>query len=142
MALAWRVSEEEFLKSVDAVNNLKIRAGYGRTGNTAINPYATLDLLTPMKTVFGKTTYTTYHPSSYYNFGLQRETTDQYNAGFYLCLWNNRLRLTADFYYKNTYNLLNTVDLSGSSGYISTKYRNDDEQGFDLQLDAAFRRQL
>ena len=107
------------------------------TGNTAISPYATLDLLTPEKTVFNKELYTIYHPSSKYRFGLVWETTEQWNVGIDYGMWRDRLRLTADFYWKNTYDLLNTVELPGSSGYTDgTKnigtMRN---WGVELQLD-------
>ncbi len=137
MALAWRISEEEFMKNVSVINNFKLRAGWGMTGNTAISPYATLDLLTPEKTVFNKELYTIYHPSSKYRFGLVWETTEQWNVGIDYGMWRDRLRLTADFYWKNTYDLLNTVELPGSSGYTDgTKnigtMRN---WGFELQID-------
>ena len=137
MALAWRISEEEFMKNVSIINNFKLRAGWGMTGNTAISPYATLDLLTPEKTVFNKELYTIYHPSSAYRFGLVWETTEQWNVGVDYGMWRDRLRLTADFYNKNTYNLLNTVELPGSSGYTNgTKNIGTMlNYGFEMQLD-------
>ena len=138
IALAWRVSEEGFMKKAQAVNNLKLRVGYGVTGNPAISPYETLDLLTPAKTIFDKTAYTIYHPSSYYRFGLSWETTAQFNVGIDLGLFRDRLRVTADYYYKNTYDLLSTVDLPSSSGYISgTKNIGTMiNQGMEIQIDA------
>lgn len=138
VALAWRISEEGFMKNVTFINNLKLRVGYGVTGNPAISPYETLDLLTPSKTIFDKTAYTIYHPSSYYRFGLLWETTAQYNVGVDLGLFKDRLRVTADYYYKDTYDLLSTVDLPSSSGYISgTKNIGTMiNQGFEIQIDA------
>lgn len=138
VALAWRIKEESFLKDVDIIHNLKLRAGYGESGNTAISPYSTFDLLTPMSTVFGKDAYQFYHPSSYFNFALRWETTAQWNFGLDLGLWKNRFRLTADYYMKKTYDLLNSVELPESSGFISgTKnigiMMNN---GFEFQADA------
>lgn len=138
VALAWRINDEPFLRNIDIVNNLKLRVGYGESGNTAISPYATLDLLTPMSTIFGKDAYQLYHPSSYFNYALRWETTAQWNFGLDLGLWNNRFRLTADYYLKNTYNLLNSVELPESSGFISgTKNIGTmKNRGFEFQADA------
>lgn len=136
-ALAWRLNEEPFMKDIKAISNLKLRAGYGESGNTAISPYATLDLLTPMSTIFGKDAYQIYHPSSYFNFALIWETTAQWNYGIDLGLWKNRFRLTADYYQKTTYNLLNNVELPESSGFISGTKNNGvmKNRGFEFQLD-------
>ncbi|NGM61799.1 TonB-dependent receptor [Sphingobacterium sp. SGG-5] len=137
-AFAWRVKEESFLKDIDIINNLKLRAGYGESGNTAISPYATLDLLTPMSTIFGKEEYQLYHPSSFFNHALKWETTAQWNFGIDIGMWQNRLRLTADYYIKNTYDLLNNVELPESSGFISgTKNIGEmRNKGFEFQADA------
>lgn len=138
-ALAWRASEEGFIKNnIKFINNLKFRVGYGSTGNTAIEPYATMDLLTAGDAVFGKTVVPRNTPSNKYAYGLIWETTDQFDAGVDLGLWRDRIRITADYYYKNTYNLLNTVDLPNSSGYINgTKNIGTMmNKGFEFQLDA------
>lgn len=138
-ALAWRASEEGFIKNnIKFINNLKFRVGYGSTGNTAIEPYATMDLLTAGDAVFGKTVVPRNTPSNKYAYGLIWETTDQFDAGVDLGLWRDRIRITADYYYKNTYNLLNTVDLPNSSGYMNgTKNIGTMmNKGFEFQLDA------
>lgn len=138
VAVAWRMKEEGFLKDVSAINNLKIRAGFGSTGNTAISPYATMELLTSGGTVFGKELVVRNTPPNTYSFGLIWETTNQFDAGIDLGLWNDRLSLTADYYYKHTFNLLNSVDLPNSSGYIkgTKNIGTMMNQGFELQLDA------
>ncbi len=137
IALAWRVSEEGFMENVSFINNLKLRLGYGQTGNPAISPYQTLDLLTPQPVIFGKDAYVAQHPSSSYRFGLLWETTGQYNAGIDLGLLRDRIRITADYYHKTTWNLLNTVDFPGSSGYTNgTKNIGTMlNYGFELQID-------
>ncbi len=137
VALAWRISEEGFMENVNFINNLKLRLGYGQTGNPAISPYQTLDLLTPQPVIFGKDAYVAQHPSSAYRFGLLWETTGQYNAGIDLGLLRDRIRITADYYHKTTWNLLNTVDFPGSSGYTNgTKNIGTMlNYGFELQLD-------
>ena len=63
-ALAWRVSNEAFMKQVPAISDLKLRVGYGLTGSQAINPYTTLTQLAAGKTVFDDALYTYYAPST------------------------------------------------------------------------------
>ena len=119
-ALAWRISEEPFLKQFDKVTNLKLRLGYGRTGSSAIDPYMTQNLLNTGKTATGSDNVPYYAPSSTFPEDLKWETTSQWDIGADLGLFNQRLRFTADYYYKKTTDLLNTVSLPSSSGYSST----------------------
>ncbi len=138
-ALAWRVSKEPFLKDVRAISDLKIRAGWGYTGSQAINAYATLNQLSVGKTVFGDALYNAYAPGTRLPGNLKWETTEQKDIGIDLSLFNNRFVLTADYYVKNTRDLLNTVQLPASLGFTST-IRNVGEirnRGLELNLDAA-----
>ena len=137
-ALAWRVSEEDFMKDVKFISNLKLRGGYGETGSTAINPYSTLSMLLTGKTVFDKNLYTFFAPSTTYPGNLKWETTAQTDIGLDAGFLKNRLNLTADYYIKTTKNLLNPVQLPRSTGYTNTimnigEIRN---RGIELQLDA------
>jgi len=120
VALAWRVSEEPFMKAVPQVSNLKLRVGYGETGSTAINPYATLNMLSQGKQPVGNGLGTYYAAGSTLPSDLRWETTAQWNLGVDLGLFDNRLRLTADLYSKMTRDLLNSVGLPGSTGYSNT----------------------
>ena len=137
-AFAWRISDEDFMDDIELISNLKLRAGYGETGSTAINPYATLSMLSTGKTVFNNDSYTYFAPSSTYPGDLSWETTSQTDVGLDIGFWRNRINLTADYYVKNTRDLLNSVQLPRSSGYNSTirnigKIQN---KGLDLQIDA------
>src|SRR5690606_23058498 len=118
--------------------NLILRAVYGESGHNEISPYATIDLMTPMSTIFGKDEYQLYHPSSYFNNALRWETTALWKFSIDLGMWQNRIRLTADYYIKNTYDLLNNVELPESSGFISgTKNIGEmRNKGFEFQADA------
>lgn len=136
-ALAWRVSDEDFMEGIGFISNLKLRAGYGETGSTAINPYATLSMLSTGKVAFNEDSYTYFAPSSVFPGDLKWETTAQTNIGLDVGFLGNRLNLTADYYIKNTCNLLNSVQLPRSTGYTSTirnigKMQN---KGVDIQLD-------
>ena len=119
-AVAWRISEEPFMKQFEKVTNLKLRLGYGRTGSSAIDPYMTQNLLNTGKTATGTENVPYYAPSSTFPEDLKWETTSQWDVGADLGLFNQRLRFTADYYYKKTTDLLNTVSLPSSSGYSST----------------------
>ena len=135
-ALAWRMSNESFLKTSHLVTDLKIRASYGATGSTAINPYQTLTQLASGNTIFGDALYTTYAPSTTLPGNLKWETTDQFDAGVDAALFNGRLRLTADVYLKKTKNLLNNVQLPSSMGYVTTVQNIGEIQNKGLELSA------
>ncbi len=136
-AVAWRISQEQFLRQADWLSDLKLRVGYGVTGSTAISPYSTQNTLESVNVVFDKTTTVGYAPKNTYLGDLRWETTGQWNVGLDLALLNNRIRLTADYYHKKTTNLLNDVEMPRSSGY-TTALRNVGairNAGVELQLD-------
>lgn len=119
-AFAWRVSEENFLKGHPQISDLKIRTSWGLTGSQAISPYATLNNLDAGTTIFDDQLYNTFAPNTELPGELKWETTEQFDIGFDLGLFQNRLYLTADYYVKNTRDLLNTVRLPSSMGFRTT----------------------
>lgn len=137
-AFAWRASQEDFLRNVDWLSELKFRVGYGVTGSTAISPYSTQNTLESVNVVFDKQTTVGYAPKDTYLGDLRWETTAQLNTGFDLSVFHDRLRITADYYHKRTYDLLNDVEMPRSSGY-TTALRNIGSirnSGVELQVDA------
>lgn len=137
-AFAWRASQEDFLRNVDWLFELKFRVGYGVTGSTAISPYSTQNTLESVNVVFDKQTTVGYAPKDTYLGDLRWETTAQLNTGFDLSVFHDRLRITADYYHKRTYDLLNDVEMPRSSGY-TTALRNIGSirnSGVELQADA------
>lgn len=137
-ALAWRLAEEDFIKKISFISDLKIRVGYGKTGNTAINPYQTLNQLASNQVVFGDALTTYYAPTSRLAGPLKWETTAQTDAGIDFSILNNRFSFTADYYIKNTSDLLNNVQLPSSLGYAYTiqnigKIQN---KGFEFSANA------
>lgn len=119
-AVAWKVKEEAFLKDNDLITDLKVRASWGRTGSQAINAYATLNQLSVGKTVFGNALYNTFAPTTTLPGNLRWETTEQTDVGVDLSILQNRLQLTADYYNKTTFDLLNSVQLPSSMGFRNT----------------------
>lgn len=137
-AFAWKVKEENFLKNVDVISDLKFRSSYGYTGSQAINAYATLNQLASGKTIFGDALYNAIAPGTTLPGNLKWETTEQADLGFDIAILNNRFRLSADAYLKNTRDLLNSVKLPSSLGFTQTiqnigQIRN---KGVEFSLDA------
>ncbi|WP_246859427.1 TonB-dependent receptor [Spirosoma sp. KCTC 42546] len=133
-ALAWRVSNEEFMKDNSLISDLKVRASWGLTGSQAINAYATLNQLYSGKTVFGDALYNTYGPSTTLPGNLKWETTEQKDIGVDFGILNNRILFTADYYIKNTRDLLNNVSLPSSLGYTTTIKNVGEIQNSGLEL--------
>jgi len=115
--VAWRLSEEPFIKALHKFDNLKIRAGYGVTGNQAINPYQTLTTYSNVTTAFTTGTVTPGillgNPG---NPNLKWETTRQADIGVDADFLQNRLSVSADYYVKNTNNLLLSVAVPAYAG--------------------------
>lgn len=116
-ALAWRVSEEAFMKNIRFVDEFKFRVGYGVTGNSSVNPYQTLGGLGQTVYVFGETPFYGYEPSVIRNPELRWEKTKQFNIGVDLGFVNNRVRLTSDIYLQNTSDLILPQKLPNASGF-------------------------
>ena len=137
-AIAWRISDEGFMKDVSVVSDLKLRGSWGLTGSQAIGAYATLNQLSPGNTVFGNELYNTFAPGTRLPGDLKWETTEQIDFGADFGLVNNRIYVTADYYIKNTFDLLNTVSLPSSLGFTTTIQNVGEVQnkGFELGVDA------
>lgn len=111
-SLGWRIDRESFMKDVDWVNDLKLRAGFGMTGNQDFANYKSL----MMMAVSGKFYYNgewinTYAPASNYNPDLGWEKKAEYNVGVDFSLFDSRLSGTIDYYYRLTSNLLYTYSV-------------------------------
>ena len=115
-AVAWRLSQEPFMRGVDALDELKLRVAYGATGNAAVQPYQSLAVLDPRNTSFGGTVVTGYRQTALANRGLGWETTYQFDAGVDVGLWG-RMTLTADYYNRRTEDLLFPVQLPLETGF-------------------------
>jgi TonB-linked SusC/RagA family outer membrane protein len=142
-ALAWRVNEEKWMKLPAAVTNLKARLGWGKVGNEAISPYQTLSTFsnnvypdhTPAN---GKEGIVGISPSSLANKKLKWETTEQFNAGIDLGLFDNRFSLIADVYDKYTKDLLQRINIPGTTGF-STMWINQGEirnKGLEISMES------
>lgn len=119
-AIGWRISNEPFMEGVDLINDLKLRASYGVTGNTALSPYQSLSRMASSRVIFeGNSEVVAFSTENIENPNLKWETTTQIDAGFDLSMWEGALSFTFDYYRKVTSNLLASVPLPTSSGYES-----------------------
>lgn len=136
-AVAWRASEEDFIKT-DWLNNLKLRLSYGISGNNNVGNYETATA--PSSTAyyaFGSTMAYGYGPNGIVNSNLRWEKTGEWNLGVDLSVLNNRINITADLYDKLSVDLLLDRKLAIEAGGGATvmdnigKVRN---RGFELSL--------
>jgi TonB-linked SusC/RagA family outer membrane protein len=136
---AWILSNESFMADLKAVNNLKLRAGYGVTGNQeAISPYNSLSLMSPNGTtlVDGAAT-TTFNIASNPNPDLRWEKKYTFDAGLDLTMFDSRLRFTADYYASRTKDMLYTYSVPMPPFVYSTMLANIGEMtnnGFEFAL--------
>lgn len=118
-SLGWRLKEEAFLKSVQFINDLKLRGSWGKTGNFSIPNYAAIGLLNPYNYVFNNVVVNGIGPSTPSNPNLSWEKNTQWDAGLELSVLNNRLFISVDWYKKVTSDLLLNVQIPGAIGYGS-----------------------
>lgn len=126
---AWRMSNERFMKNVPWINDLKIRGGWGQTGNqSGLGDYAYLAMYNFNRIQWweaGKDhAVPTRTQSSLSNPDLTWETTTQTDIGFDLTVLNNRLTLYADWYYKKTTDLIMNMTLPAGSAAARSLARN------------------
>jgi TonB-linked SusC/RagA family outer membrane protein len=132
VSVAWRVSQEDFLKNNKTVSDLKFRVSYGLTGNDDISPFLFSEL-------YGNSSYggqPAIFPSNIPNPDLKWESTTQLNFGINLGLFKDRVTLTADYYNKQTNDLLLSRPLPSSSGFssITENVGKIENKGIEISL--------
>ncbi|MDO4210976.1 MAG: TonB-dependent receptor [Bacteroidales bacterium] len=110
-AFAWRIKDEAFLRDVDAVSDLKLRLGYGQTGQQDLgsdyNYFASYTINSNPDSYYPLVGDGHTKTPAAYNNDLKWETTTTYNAGMDFGFWNQRLTFNIDYYYRYTTDLLN-----------------------------------
>lgn len=121
-AVAWKVSDEEFLKTNSVISNLKLRASYGLTGNSEIPPYSSLSLLSSnYATVFNDARVSGTGIARLANPDLKWEKTAQTDVGVELGLFKGRISIEADYYYRKTTDMLLDAPVPRTSGYATIR---------------------
>ncbi len=143
--ISWNINREDWLKDKTWLSNAKFRASWGLTGNNrTTTPY---DFYSQIATlpgnpdsydyVFDGNIVSGYYPSNMSNEKLKWETTEQYNVGFDFSAFDSRIKLTFDWYLKNTRDLLLQATIPASSGYTSAMLNVGSMQnkGYEVTLD-------
>jgi len=146
LAVAWRLDRESFLENQTWINSLKARIGFGVTGNSSVDPYRTLGMLTPLYYAWGSTVQDGYVPSDpslanplpMPNRNLSWEKTAQVNYGVDFALLNNRLSGSIDYFTSRTTDLLMSRSIPSVNGYTHTwdNVGTSANRGIDLTLNS------
>ena len=151
MSLGWRIQQESFLREVAWLNDLKIRAGVGTTGNSAIAPYSTLNLLQAIFIPTGNPEPNEYqkvyllNDPAYVkdtlimaNTEVGWEKTTQWNVGIDYGFLNGRINGALEFYFSKTSDLLLEMPVPTPSGYAKTMANigKTSNKGFEFLINA------
>ncbi len=143
-ALGWRIIEEPFMKELTAVSNLKLRLGYGITGQQELNsgdyPYMGIYHLSDSRTQYklGDQFYTLIRPNGF-DKSLEWEKTTTYNLGLDFGLFDNCLSGTVDVYKRDTKDLLNTIPVPAGTNFtdrLLTNVGDLENIGMELSVNA------
>ena len=142
VSFAWRINDEAFLKNVDAIYDLKLRIGWGKTGQQDIgdNFYPYIPTYTISQTgayyQFGNSFYPTQRPDAY-DANIKWETTTTQNIGLDFGFYNGRLLGTLDFYKRVTDDLLNEIPIAAGtnfSNFLTTNVGSLENKGVEIGL--------
>jgi TonB-linked SusC/RagA family outer membrane protein len=137
VGLGWNITNEQFMKPVKFISNLKLRGGYGISGNRNVAPYTTLGLLSASYYNFGQGTagqQLAYYVSTLANNQLTWQSTGQLDIGLDFGLFNNRITGNVDYYDQKTKNILLDVQLPQSIGANSTIQNLGKTRGRGLEV--------
>ncbi|HJP62651.1 MAG TPA: TonB-dependent receptor, partial [Mucilaginibacter sp.] len=144
IGLAWRIKEEDFLKSVDFLSDLKLRVGYGITGQQDLgnNFFPYLAVYDPSNSAaqyqFGNNYVNTLRADAY-NLGIKWEQTATTNVGFDYGFLNGRISGSIEYYYKKTKDLLFDTPLADGTNltnHVAANIGNLHTQGIDFNISA------
>lgn len=117
LSLGWRLSDEGFMEKADFINNLKLRASWGKNGNRDIGVYSALSRLQGVPYIYDQSTVIGVNASELANLDLKWETTESYNAGLDFGLFGSRISGSIDAYYSLTDDLLLQRSLPRITGF-------------------------
>ncbi len=143
VAAAWRLKSESFLADVKSLSDLKLRLGYGVTGQQDVGgayPYLPVYVLSTLTAQyqFGNTFYQTFRPSAY-DASFKWEETITYNAGIDVGLISDRVTASVDYYFRESRDLINTIPIPAGSNFnnfLTTNIGNLENRGVELTLNA------
>ena len=136
VGLGWTVSNEDFMLNIDAIDHLKVRGSWGRTGNTEIGTYQSLSTIGSGTVLIGGSRQISSSPQRLANPDLEWEKTTQYNIGVEMDLFNQFISLEADYYYKLTDDLLLNRPIPATTGFdvVMDNIGSVSNQGIDFLM--------
>ena len=140
-ALAYKMSEEKFLKNVGWLSDLKLRLSYGKTGQQDgigdYNYFAIYSMNTGVGSYYDVAGNGTLARPVAYDPELKWETTDTYNVGFDFGAWNQRFTVGVDVYYRKTTDLLNESDMAAGTNFknrVMTNIGSMENKGIEVTI--------
>lgn len=136
VGVGYVLSKESFMQKFSAISYLKIRASYGETGNTEIGSYQSLATVASGTTLLDGSRAASSSINGLANPDLKWEKTDQADLGFELQLFDSRVAIEADYYYKKTTNLLLNKPIPTSTGFggVLSNIGSLSNQGVDFVI--------
>ncbi|WP_295935421.1 TonB-dependent receptor [uncultured Alistipes sp.] len=141
-SVAWRISDEPFMGSKKWIDDIKIRASFGQTGNANIGNSEYLALYSMSNIDLGNGLTSQIYPSQIANNYLGWEKNTQCNIGLDVSLWNGTLGLTADYYYTKTTDMLLNVPIASVSGHTNSRINTGSMQNKGVELSLTSRRRF
>jgi len=118
VAIAWRLIQEDFIKSTGVFSDLKLRLSYGKSGNDRIADYSYIRTIGGTDYYFnGGSPASGFAPQVPGNDNLKWETTNQFDVGLDMGFFDSRIAFTTDYYYKKTIDLLYSSEIPYTTGY-------------------------
>lgn len=138
VGLGWLASNESFMKDIEAISKLKLHTSFGMTGNSEIGTYRSLATVSQSTTILGGKMVTVSYLDNMPNANLKWEKTAQWDLGFELGLFKNRLNFDISYYHKYTSDLLLNRPVPESTGYssIMDNIGAVSNHGFDILVTA------
>ena len=137
-AFAWRIIDELFMDSQNVFSNLKFRISYGLTGNQEIGLYNSLPTLSNTTYTIGNVLVTGFRPNKIPNPDLRWEKSGEFDVGLDMGFLKNRIRITSDYYYRKTSDLIYNVAIPYVSGFNSSiqNIGSMENHGFEFSLES------
>lgn len=135
-AVAWRMGDEEFIKNVNAISDMKLRASYGFVGNSAVSPYSTQASLINTPYDFGGNSAYGFAPGNLADKSLRWEKSQEFNIGLDMGFVENRISASFEFYDRKTVDLIYKEQIPTSTGFseVVTNVGEVSNKGIELTL--------
>lgn len=132
----WKINEEEFMKTIDKINLLKLRASWGMSGNDRIGYNDYLSTFGVINAVYGGTAQPGIYAKNVANPDLKWETTKSVDLGFDLSMFNNYFQFNFDYYINRTSDLLYNLNIPATTGFstMRSNYASLENRGWEIDL--------